>query len=164
MMSNSPTSSIVECTADSGVLWRPRESSCVAPTRLWVSMQPSRTIYLLWLLSMGAMVNQWIFSYVCIPSSARSTHPPHTAWFEKRFLLFNPSNTTHTLHPHSAKTFLPQKFHGSFGIVGEVERAHKELSGASTHECINDLIDSCQKLITHQGVFFDVTVSVPRCL
>ncbi|XP_064397866.1 uncharacterized protein LOC135344565 [Halichondria panicea] len=63
---------------------------------------------------------------------------------------------------YDAKTFLPQKFHGSFGIVGEVERAHKELSGASTHECINDLIDSCQKLITHQGVFFDVTVPVRR--
>ncbi len=113
MMSNSPTSSIVECTADSGVLWRPRESSCVAPTRLWVSMQPSRRIYLLWLLSMGAMVNQWIFSYVCIPSSARSTHPPHTAWFEKRFLLFNPSNTTHThFTPTVRKHFCLRSFMG----------------------------------------------------
>ncbi len=53
--------------------------------------------------------------------------------------------------------FLPETHKSRFGIANDVEKAHKELSGMHTvQECINLVIEDCEKLPTICGVFFEV--------
>ena len=61
---------------------------------------------------------------------------------------------------HSCKVFLPDSHYDVFGISAEVDKEHRRLVGKSTQECINDVIDGCTRLLTYQGVFFDVSVSL----
>ena len=58
----------------------------------------------------------------------------------------------------SAKTFLPETHKQRFGISSEVEKAHRELSGTFTiQECINRVVEGCERLSTMRGVFFEVS-------
>ena len=59
----------------------------------------------------------------------------------------------------SAKNFLPERHCSSLGIASDVERVHREMDGRSARECINDVIDGCQKMLTFHGVFFEVAVN-----
>ena len=53
--------------------------------------------------------------------------------------------------------FLPESHKQRFGISFDVERVHRELSGKFTiQECINQVIEGCEKLPTMRGVFFEV--------
>lgn len=61
---------------------------------------------------------------------------------------------------YDAKMFLPEKLKHAFGIVSEVEKAHKDLIGKSVQQCISECISVCKKTPTYQGVFFDVAVPV----
>jgi len=53
--------------------------------------------------------------------------------------------------------FLPESHKQKFGISFDVERSHRELSSKFTiQECINQVIEGCEKLPTMSGVFFEV--------
>lgn len=60
----------------------------------------------------------------------------------------------------SAKTFLAERHRNSFGIVSEVEKCHRDLSGKSSLECINEVVMGSQQLATMKGVFFEISVPV----
>ena len=60
----------------------------------------------------------------------------------------------------SCKVFLPAGHCDTFGISAEVDKEHRRLAGKSTQDCINEVIEGCNKLLTYHGVFFDVSVSL----
>lgn len=43
-----------------------------------------------------------------------------------------------------------------------MERAHRNLAGKSTQDCINTVVDGCRKLPTMKGVFFEVKVPIKK--
>lgn len=61
---------------------------------------------------------------------------------------------------YDVKHFLPEKHQTAFGISTEVEKAYKDLSGKSVQDCIHMAVECCKKVLTFQGVFFEVAVPV----
>ena len=59
----------------------------------------------------------------------------------------------------SCKVFLPDGYCDTFGIAAEVDKEHSQLAGKSTQECISDVTEGCNRMLTYRGVFFDVSVS-----
>ena len=71
----------------------------------------------------------------------------------------NGSLLLHEISCCSCKSFLPEGHCDVFGISTEVDKEHRKLAGKSTQECINDVIEGCTRMLTYNGVFFDVSVS-----
>ena len=98
----------------------------------------------------------YIYVYVYVYMSHRHSHT--FLHYGASFIL---SPSISHLTPCSAKIFLPETHKHSYGIINEVEKVHLEQSEQLTAEdCINDLIQGCEKLATMSGVFFEVAEPV----